>query len=408
MKKNIVIIITGGIAAIKSFDVIRRLRDDGWSMRVVMTPAAHHFVTPTSIAALTGRRPLEKLFDDTDNDGFDHIRLSRWADGILVIPASADFLAKMACGMAHDLASALVLARDKPILVAPAMNVRMWTNPATKRNLKTLHHDGVIIIHPEQGNLACGEVGHGRMAEPEAIVRALQSFTPPLPTPPLTTAQPDLKGMSALVTSGATLESIDPVRYISNRSSGRQGHAIAAALHHLGADTLLISGRSHIEPPAGVTTMPVESARDMHRACMDTLPRDIAICAAAVADWRVSTPARDKIITDKHAPPTLSLTANPDVLASICAAGNRRPRLVIGFAAETSTDTARAKEKMAKKNCDWMIHNDVSDGKVMERDDNEITLMTGTQDEVWPRMSKGDVAVKLARRIAVHMHAHRS
>ncbi len=393
--KRILIIISGGIAAYKSLELIRRLRERGAAVRPVMTPAAAHFVTPLSVAALCEDKVYTDLWSLTDESEMGHIRLSREADLIVVAPASADLLARMAAGIADDLATTVLLAADKPVLVAPAMNAMMWAHPATQANLATLAARGVKRIGPGSGELACGEVGAGRMSEPAEILAAIEA-----------TLTPDrrLAGRRALVTSGPTREPIDPVRYISNHSSGKQGHAIAAALAGLGADTVLVSGPTQEPAPAGVQLVSVETAREMLAACEAALPVDVAVMAAAVADWRVESAAGQKLKKDGKGPPSLRLVENPDILATIAGRGNDRPALVIGFAAETDDLVANARAKRARKGCDWILANDVSPGTgTFGGDRNTIHLVDADGVEDWPVMTKAEVATRLARRIADHL-----
>jgi phosphopantothenoylcysteine decarboxylase/phosphopantothenate--cysteine ligase len=392
--RHLLLIISGGIAAYKSLELIRRLRDRGAAVRCIMTAAAQHFVTPLSVAALSEDKVYSDLWSLNDESEMGHIRLSREADLVVVAPATADLLARMASGMADDLASTTLLATDKPVLVAPAMNVMMWHHPATQANLALLEARGVRRVGPNAGALADGETGLGRVAEPLEIVAAIEGFF---------AGTGRLKGRRALVTSGPTHEPIDPVRYIANRSSGKQGHAIAAALASLGAETVLVSGPSHEPDPPGVRVVRVETAREMLAACEAALPADVAVCAAAVADWRVADAAGQKIKKD-GAPPALRLAENPDILATLSAAGNRRPRLVIGFAAETQNIVGHAEKKRARKGCDWILANDVSSASgTFGGDSNMIHLVDATGVEAWPILSKRAVAERLARRIAEHL-----
>jgi phosphopantothenoylcysteine decarboxylase/phosphopantothenate--cysteine ligase len=393
--KRILLIISGGIAAYKCLELIRRLRDRGANVRAVLTAAGAEFVTPLSVSALSEDKVYTDLFSLTDESEMGHIRLSREADLVVVAPASADIMARMAAGMANDLATTLLLATDKPVLVAPAMNVMMWQHPATRDNVARLEARGIRRIGPGAGDLACGETGPGRMAEPADILAAIERFfgmAGPLP----------LAGRRALVTSGPTHEDIDPVRYIANHSSGKQGHAIAEALTRLGAETVLVSGPTNLPDPAGVTVMHVRSARDMLESCRKALPADVAVCAAAVADWRVANAATTKIKKRPGQPPAaLTLAENPDILATLSAPGAARPRLVVGFAAETDRVVANATEKLRKKGCDWIVANDVSpDTGTFGGDANTVHLVTASGVEDWPRMSKHDVATTLASRIA--------
>lgn len=393
--KHILLIIAGGIAAYKSLDLIRRLKERGASVRCVLTAGGAQFVTPLSVAALSEDKVYQDLFSLTDESEMGHIRLSREADLLVVAPATADLLAKMAAGLADDLATTVLLATDKPVLVAPAMNVEMWGHVATQRNIARLHADGVRSVGPAAGDLACGETGSGRMSEPLDIVAAIEQQL---------AGSGVLAGRRALVTSGPTHEPIDPVRYLANRSSGKQGHAIAAALARLGADTVLVSGPTELAAPQGVTTVPVESAREMLAACQQALPVDIAVCAAAVADWRVDTAAGQKLKKNgKGKPPALALVENPDILASLSARNNDRPALVVGFAAETETVIEHATAKRQRKGCDWIVANDVSAASgVMGGDENTVHLISDGGVEDWPRMSKQAVAETLAERIARH------
>ncbi len=390
--KRILLIISGGIAAYKCLELIRRLREKGASVRCVLTKAAEEFVTPLSVAALSEDKVYRELFSLTDEAEMGHIQLSRDADLLVVAPASADILARMAAGRADDLATTVLLATDTPVLVAPAMNVRMWEHPATQANLALLVDRGILAVGPNEGDMACGEYGFGRLAEPEEILATISDFFG---------ASAPMSGRRALVTSGPTLEAIDPVRYIANRSSGRQGHAIALALARLGAETTLVSGPTRLADPPGVTVVPVESAEEMLSACQAALPVDVAVCAAAVSDWRVKSQSGQKLKKNGGQPPKLELAVNPDILASLAAAGNRRPRLVVGFAAETEKVVKHAKAKLKTKGCDWILANDVSPGSgTFGGADNLIHLIDGRGVEDWPRMTKQEVAERLARRIA--------
>lgn len=389
--KRILLVISGGIAAYKTLDLIRRLRERGAVVRCVLTEAASHFVTPLSVAALSENRVYQDLFSLTDEAEMGHIRLSREADLVVVAPATANILAKMAAGIADDLATTLLLATDTPILVAPAMNVVMWEHPATQHNLAVLRERGVHVVGPATGELACGETGAGRMEEPEAILAAILA---------LVARGTALAGRRALVTSGPTFEPIDPVRFLGNRSSGRQGHAIAAALAALGAETVLVSGPTALADPPGVTVRRVETALEMLAACLAELPVDAAVCAAAVADWRVDASEERKLKKAGDRPPTLHLVENPDVVAAIAGA-ERRPLLVVGFAAETEDVVANAVAKRQAKGCDWVIANDVAPGSgVFGGDRNTVHLVTATGAEPWPTLSKVEVARRLAERIA--------
>ena len=389
---NILLIISGGIAAYKSLDLIRRMRERGASVTPVMTQAACEFVTPLSVSALAGVQVYQDLFDLTAESDMGHIQLSRSADLVVVAPATADLIAKMANGLANDLASTLLLATDTPVLIAPAMNVRMWDHPATQRNLAQLVADGVHIVGPNPGDMACGEYGPGRMSEPLEIIDAIAAHFAPRP----------LEGHKVLVTSGPTHEPIDPVRYIANRSSGAQGTAIAAALRDLGADVRFVTGPADVPPPNGVQVIQVESAYDMFDAVKANLDVSCAIFAAAVADWRVENASGSKIKKQNGSLPELSLTENPDILAHVAQLGtDARPPLVIGFAAETDDVIENATDKRARKGCDWIVANDVSpETEIMGGSENQVILVTEQSADQWPRLSKGEVAAKLAERIA--------
>ena len=389
--KNILLIIAGGIAAYKSLELIRRLRDAGAAVTPVMTKSAHEFVTPMSVSALAGRAVHQDLFDLTTEAEMGHIQLSRSADLVVVAPATADLMAKMATGLANDLASTLLLATDTPVLIAPAMNVRMWDHPATQRNIATLTADGISFVGPNRGDMACGEYGAGRMAEPAEILVAIDRHLSDGP----------LRGRRILVTSGPTHEPIDPVRYIANRSSGAQGAAIAAALRDLGAHVVFVTGPADVPPPSGVEVVRVESAADMLRETIAALPVDAAIFAAAVADWRVSSASGSKIKKVNGALPELRLAENPDILATVSQMTSDRPSLVIGFAAETDDVIANATAKRVRKGCDWIVANDVSPATgIMGGSENQVTLITEQGADTWPRMTKDDTARALAARIA--------
>jgi phosphopantothenoylcysteine decarboxylase/phosphopantothenate--cysteine ligase len=390
-KKQILLIIGGGIAAYKSLELIRLLKKAGAGVRVILSRAGAEFVTPLSISALSGEKVFSDLFDLTDEAEMGHIQLSRSADLILVAPATADLMAKMAHGLANDLASTCLLATDTEVLLAPAMNVRMWEHAATRRNVAQLRQDGIGFVGPDEGDMACGEFGPGRMAEPAAIFARIQEVL---------TSGP-LQGKSVLVTAGPTHEPIDPVRYLANRSSGKQGYAIADELARRGANVTLISGPTQLPAPAGVERVQVETAREMLQATEAALPVDVAIFAAAVADWRVESCAGQKMKKQKDKPlPELNLTENPDILATISALPQgQRPPLVVGFAAETETVIAHATSKRARKKCDWIVANDVS-GDVMGGDHNHVTLITETGPDPWPRMGKQQTAARLAETIA--------
>jgi phosphopantothenoylcysteine decarboxylase/phosphopantothenate--cysteine ligase len=389
---SVLLIIGGGIAAYKSLELIRRLKERGMQVRAILTKAGAEFVTPLSVASLSGEKVYDDLFSLTDEAEMGHIQLSRSADLVVVAPATADLMAKVANGHANDLASTALLATDKRVLMVPAMNVRMWNHPATQRNLATLKADGTIFVGPGDGEMACGEFGPGRMAEPLTIVAAIENAL---------AAPGPLAGMKALVTAGPTQEPLDPVRYIANRSSGKQGYAIADALAHAGAETILVSGPVGIAPPSRAKLIKVETAREMLAACESVLPVDVAVCAAAVADWRPETAANGKIKkTAGSPPPSVALTANPDILATL-SKGARRPQLVIGFAAETDHVIQHAQDKRARKGCDWIVANDVSPATgIMGGDKNTVHLITANSTEDWPEMDKKDVGVRLAARIA--------
>ncbi|MEE3626353.1 bifunctional phosphopantothenoylcysteine decarboxylase/phosphopantothenate--cysteine ligase CoaBC [Nitrospirillum sp. BR 11752] len=405
--KRLLLIISGGIAAYKCLELIRRLKERGVRVRAVLTQAAQQFVTPLSVAALSEEKVYTDLFSLTDESEMGHIRLSREADLVVVAPASADILARMAAGMANDLATTALLATDKPVLVVPAMNVMMWTNPATQANVRILEQRGVRRLGPAAGDMACGEVGSGRMVEPMEIVAGVAAFFAEQSAPK------PLAGRRAVVTSGPTHEPIDPVRYIANRSSGKQGHAVAAALAALGADVTLVSGPVTLADPPGVRVVRVETAAEMLAASQSVLPADIAVCAAAVADWRVAAAAGDKVKKGPDGPPTLTLAENPDILATLSQAGPARPRLVVGFAAETRDVLAYAAAKLAKKGCDWIVANDVATGTgTFGGDDNQVHLLRRVAApeapliETWPRLSKTEVAARLAQAIADALLTH--
>lgn len=394
MNKSVLLIIGGGIAAYKSLELIRLLSKQGIRTRAILTKAAKEFVTPLSVASLTGEKVYDDLFSLTDEAEMGHIQLSRSADLLVVAPATADLMAKMVTGQATDLATTALLATDKPVLIAPAMNVRMWEHPATQRNLKTLKGDGIQTIGPDDGDMACGEYGPGRMAEPEAICNAIVTFFH-------SSAEKPLRGRKMLVTAGPTHEPIDPVRYIANRSSGKQGYAIAGALAELGAEVTLVSGPTRLETPHGVMRKSIESAKDMLDACKAALPVDGAIFAAAVADWRVETESNQKIKKRDGELPNLSLAENPDILATISRLNSGRPALVVGFAAETEKLIDNGKAKLARKGCDWIVANDVGSGTgTFGGDDNQVFLLTRDSVEDWPKQSKEAVARSLADRIS--------
>ncbi|MCG8446184.1 MAG: bifunctional phosphopantothenoylcysteine decarboxylase/phosphopantothenate--cysteine ligase CoaBC [Hyphomicrobiales bacterium] len=395
--RRILLIITGGIAAYKALILIRRLREKRAAVRAVMSSGAHNFLTPLSVSAVAGAPPLDDLFDPRDEHDVGHIRLSREADLIVVAPASADFMAKMANGLADDLASAVYLASDKPVMVAPAMNPMMWQHPATRRNMERLKDDGVAIIGPETGEMAeSGEAGMGRMSEPEDIAKAIEVFLFGTET------KTPLAGRSVLVTAGPTYEPIDPVRYIANRSSGRQGYAIAAVAARAGADVTLVSGPVSLPDPRGVNVIRIETARAMADAVEAALPADIAIMSAAVADWRVQMEGGEKIKKEQGAPPpSLSLVENPDILKTVARHQTHRPDIVVGFAAETEKVVEHAIAKRQRKGCDWIVANDVSPGTgIMGGSENAVHLITENGVEDWPRMDKEAVAVRLVTRLA--------
>lgn len=395
-QKSILLAVGGGVAAYKCLELIRLLRKGGHGVTVATTRAAEQFVTPLSLGALSGAKVYRDLFDLTDEAEMGHIQLSRAADLVVVAPATADLMAKMAHGHADDLVSTLLMATDKRVLIAPAMNVRMWEHPATRRNLATLRADGVSVVGPDAGEMACGEFGPGRMAEPAAILAAIEALL--APSGPLT-------GRRALVTSGPTHEPIDPVRYIANRSSGKQGAAVAAALAALGAQVTFVTGPTSEPPPPGAQVARVETALQMLAAVEAALPADVAVFAAAVADWRVAAEAAQKLKKDgSGAAPALRFVENPDILSTVAhLAPPRRPALVVGFAAETEDVVAHATAKRLRKGCDWIVANDVSPAAgVMGGDENAATLITAAGAESWPRMAKAETARRLAARIADH------
>ena len=388
--RRLLLIVSGGIAAYKALELVRLAAKAGYGVTAVLTKAGAEFVTPLSLQALTGNKVFTELFSLTDESEMGHIELSRAADLVVVAPATANILAKMAAGIADDLATTLLLATDKRVLVAPAMNVRMWEHAATQANMAVLKARGVLVVEPDVGPMACGEFGPGRLAEPPVILAAVDAAL----------ADGPLKGRHAIVTSGPTHEPIDPVRYIANRSSGKQGHAIAAALAALGARVTLVSGPVNIPVPANVDVVNIETAQQMRAAVLAALPADIAVCAAAVADWRVDE-AGQKIKKDGSGqPPALHLVENPDILREISAPGPLRPRLVVGFAAETENLAAHAAAKRVRKGCDWLVANDVGGTGIMGGEENEILLLTPDGTETWERMSKDMVARALAARIA--------
>jgi phosphopantothenoylcysteine decarboxylase/phosphopantothenate--cysteine ligase len=391
--RHILLVIGGGIAAYKSLDLIRRLRERGCEVTPVLTQSGAEFVTPLSVSSLAGREVHRTLFDLTAEAKMGHIELSRAADLIVVAPATADLMARAASGFAGDLAATLLLATDKRVLMAPAMNVRMWDHPATQRNLATLRGDGVLFAGPNEGPMACGEYGPGRMAEPLEIVAAIEAALAPVARP--------LQGRHVLVTSGPTHEPIDPVRYIANRSSGAQGTAIGAALAERGARVTFVTGPATVPPPSGVEVVRVETAAQMLEAVQAALPADAAVMAAAVADWRVVGAADQKLKKGAGGPPTLALAQNPDILATVAGLHEGRPRLVVGFAAETERVIDQARAKRLRKGCDWIVANDVSPATgIMGGAENAVTLITAEGEESWERMGKDAVAARLASRIA--------
>ena len=394
--RSVLLIIGGGIAAYKSLQLIRLLTKEGIRCRAILTRAAKEFVTPLSVSSLTGEKVYDDLFSLTDEAEMGHIQLSRSADLLVVAPATADLMAKMATGQASDLATTALLATDKPVLIAPAMNVRMWQHPATRRNLATLQGDGVLVVGPEDGDMACGEYGPGRMAEPETICEGILDFFRKSTVKPLT-------GRKVLVTAGPTHEPIDPVRFIANHSSGKQGYAIASALADLGAEVVLVSGPTRLTTPRGVTRHDVLSAKEMLAACEAVLPVDAAIFAAAVADWRVATESGHKIKKQDGKLPELTLAENPDILATVSALDADRPSLIIGFAAETEKVVENGQAKLARKGCDWIVANDVGTGTgTFGGDDNRVFLLTKDDVEDWPKQSKELVARTLVERIATY------
>jgi phosphopantothenoylcysteine decarboxylase / phosphopantothenate---cysteine ligase len=396
--KSVLLIVGGGIAAYKSLELIRQLKIRGCRIEAIMTRAAAEFVTPLSVASLSGSKVHSGLFDLTDEVEIGHIELSRAADLVVVAPATADLMARMAAGLASDLATTALLATDKRVLIAPAMNVRMWLHPATQRNLQTLKHDGVSVVGPGEGEMACGEFGPGRMAEPVDIVAAIEHLLVPPARP--------LSGRKVLVTAGPTREAIDPVRYISNHSSGKQGYALAEAAVALGAETVLVSGPVNLPIPPGVQMMPVESAEEMLKVCRGELPCDIAIFAAAVADWRVAHVASEKIKKEAGRTPALAMIENPDILRTIATAKDQRPTLVVGFAAETEKLVEHARDKLARKGCDLIVANDVSEGSgVFGSDRNKVHIITSLGAEIWPDMSKREVAAKLMDKLVAELAA---
>ena len=396
--KRVLLIVAGGVAACKSLDLVRLLRARGAAVRCVLTAAGAEFVTPLSLAALSGDKVHRDLFSLTEESEMGHIRLSREADIVVVAPATAGLMAKMANGLADDLASAVLLATDKPVLLAPSMNAHMWAHPATRRNAATLAADGVHSVGPDAGALACGETGAGRMAEPPEIAAAIER----------TLARPAarLDGVRALVTSGPTVEPIDPVRYIANRSSGKQGHAIARALADAGAEVVLVAGPTAQPDPPAARVLRVETAGEMLAACRSALPVDVAVCAAAVADWRAAAPGNRKLKRNGARRCALELVANPDILETLSEPGHSRPALVVGFAAETENVVANATAKRGAKGCDWIVANDVSEG-VFGGESNRVHIVDAAGVETWETAPKDEVARRLGARIAAAMEARR-
>ncbi|HEU5047002.1 MAG TPA: bifunctional phosphopantothenoylcysteine decarboxylase/phosphopantothenate--cysteine ligase CoaBC [Rickettsiales bacterium] len=394
MSKSILLIITGSIAAYKALDVIRRLREHNVRVTCILTKGGAEFVTPLSVAALSGEAVYSDLFSLKDEHEMGHIRLSREHDLVAVLPASADIIAKMANGLADDLATTTLLATDKPVVIAPAMNSRMWEHPATKRNLTQLRKDGISIIEPASGNLACGEVGEGRLADPEVIAQRLIT---------LLEGKKPLQGLRAFVTSGPTYEPIDPVRFIGNRSSGKQGNAIAKALHEAGATVTLISGPASEHLPKEFDVVRVQTAQEMLDACKAALPSDIAVFCAAVADWHVAKPFEQKLKKRANGTaPAIELALNPDLLQHFSTLKRQRPKLVVGFAAETEALEKHAREKLKRKGCDWIIANDVSEGKVFGCEETSALFLNAKQKEIWDAVSKQELARRLVQKITQH------
>lgn len=392
--KKLLLVIGGGIAAYKCLDLIRRLKERGMEIQAILTKGGEQFVTPLAISSLTENKVYQDLFSLTDEAEMGHIRLSRESDLILVAPATADLMAKMAVGIADNLATATLLASNKPIMIAPTMNSQMWGNPATQHNLGVLKKRGIMEIPPADGELACGEEGTGRLAEVPDIIAQIEAFF-------LSSEYLPLKGKHIIVTAGPTHETIDPVRYIANRSSGKQGYEIARALYLKGADVTLISGPTNLETPVGVKCVKVISARNMMNACENALPADAAICVAAVADWHIKNPAGQKIKKQNDEVPILDFAENPDILKTLSNHAKNRPGLMVGFAAESENVKDYARNKLEKKGCDWIIANDIS-GDIMGGDHNQVHVITKTTTDDWPRMSKSDVAEKIAEKIENH------
>jgi phosphopantothenoylcysteine decarboxylase/phosphopantothenate--cysteine ligase len=397
--KSILLIIGGGIAAYKSLELIRALKERGVSTRAILTKAGAEFITPLSVSSLSGEKTYSDLFSLTDEADMGHIQLSRSADLVVVAPATADLMAKLAAGLANDLASTALLATDKGVLMVPAMNVRMWNHPATVRNVKTLRADGVHFVGPNDGEMACGEFGPGRMAEPLEIVTAIEKV--------FSTPRAQLSGVKALITAGPTQEPIDPVRFIANRSSGKQGYAIARAFADAGAETILVSGPVEITPPRGVNLVKVTTAREMLAAVEANLPVDVAVCTAAVADWRPETSKNEKMKKrEGEATPVLSLAENPDILATL-GRHVKRPRLLVGFAAETENVIAQASEKRLRKGCDWIVANDVgANPDIMGGDKNLVHLITEAGSESWPELDKVEIGTRLIQKITATLKGH--
>lgn len=395
--KRILLIISGGIAAYKSLELIRLIKKSGGSVRCILTKGGAQFVTPLSVAALSEEQVYTDLFSLKDETEMGHIRLSRECDLIVVAPASANIIARIANGLADDLASTTILASDKPVMICPAMNPQMWENAATQANIETLRTRDIHILGPAAGEMACGEIGHGRLIEPDLIHKAISDFF---------SAGKPLAGRKAVVTSGPTQEPIDPVRFVANRSSGKQGHAIARALAALGADVTLVTGPTALpDPGQGIKTVRIETAREMLESCQKSLPADIFVAAAAVADWAPLEYAASKMKKTSDTAMTLSLIQNPDILSTLSKPGPRRPRLVVGFAAETDDVAANAKAKLARKGCDWLVANSVSAANpVFGADQNQVYFLSSGTMEEWPKASKDDVAKKLGERIADFFH----
>jgi len=397
--KSVLLVIGGGIAAYKSLELIRELTRRGVHARGILTRGGAEFVTPLSVASLSGEKCYTELFSLTDEAEMGHIELSRSAGLVVVAPATADLMAKAANGIANDLASTAILATDKPVMYAPAMNVRMWEHPATQRNLRTLKADGALVVGPEEGDMACGEYGYGRMMEPALIADAVEDFFNMAEDGPQ-------RGRRVLVTAGPTQEPIDPVRYIANCSSGKQGFAISKALRRLGADVVMVTGPVSLPDPTGVETVRVRTAREMLEACEKALPADVAICCAAVADYRPAIETEHKIKKERGGLSSIPLTENPDILKTLAQMAEDRPKLVVGFAAETDDVLVYAEAKRARKGCDWIVANDVSPGTgAMGGDRNTVHILTETGEESWPDLPKAEVGDRLARRIADALNA---